>query len=403
MKVKQKGGRGLTKTRLSLCMIVKNEEDCIARCLNSAKDVVDEIIIVDTGSTDNTVNICEAFQTKVVSYEWNESFADARNYAVEKSSGNWIIWLDADEELDKADRYRLREGTHFDDYDVVTLHLINYIGDRMSEHNTMEMAHTRLFRNNGLKFKNKMHEVLDYSNVPKERIGHLNVKLHHYGYLNSIKEKKEKSDRNMKMLKQQIKEGENVHWAHYYIASEHYNKQQYTEALDRINLSIAAFLDKKVLPPSMVYKLKYSILIAMGSFESALLGIEKALMLHPDYVDLLFYKGMILYYLEKYEPAISCFEECIEMGEDNKNHLILKGVGSFQAWYYKSLCQQKLKKKEKAVVSIMNSLLIAPQYNEALQTLSEFLKVDKISVYAYMKKHFKGQDFQTLLRCSKNR
>jgi glycosyltransferase involved in cell wall biosynthesis len=376
-------------------MIVKNEEDCIARCLNSVKDVVDEIIIVDTGSSDKTIEICQSFQTKIEKFDWNGSFADARNYALEKATEEWILWLDADEELDKTDRQKLHEGTHFNDYDVITLHLINYYGDQINKNNTTDVAHTRLFRNNGLKFINRMHERLDLSNVPNERIGHLNVKVHHYGYLNPTMENKRKSERNIKMLERQIKDGENTYWAHYYIALEHYNKKQFEKGLERVNLSILTFLSKTVLPPSMVYKLKYSILIAMGNFEEALSGIEKAIALYPDYVDLQFFKGMILYYLDEYEAAIKCFTNCIEIGEDNIKHLTLKGVGSFQAWYYVSLCQQKLEKDEEAVISIMKALLISPSYREAIETLISFLNKG-IPVHQYMEKNFQGETLTSL-------
>jgi glycosyltransferase involved in cell wall biosynthesis len=369
-------------------MIVKDEEDCIARCLESVKDVVDEIIIVDTGSTDKTVEICQSFQAKIERFMWNGSFADARNFGIEKATGEWIIWMDADEELDVAAKEIFHEDKHFNDYDLITLHLINYYGDYLDNNNSTNVAHTRLFRNNGIKFINKMHERLEHENIPKERIGHLDVKVHHYGYLNPIVEKKEKSDRNLKMLQKQIEEGENVYWAHYFIALEHYNKQNYKEALEQINLSILTFLTKQVLPPSMVYKLKYSILIAMGSFDVALVGIEKAISLYPDYVDLQFFRGMILYHLEKYEDSIKCFHKCLDMGEDKKDYLILKGVGSFQAWYYISLCQNKLNKKEEAVVSIMNSLLLAPKYKDALETLYIYMSEDKVEVAECMNKHF---------------
>jgi glycosyltransferase involved in cell wall biosynthesis len=379
-------------------MIVKNEEDCIARCLNSVKDLVDEIIIVDTGSTDNTVNICQSFKTKIERFEWNGSFADARNYGIQKATGDWIIWLDADEELDEKNKYKLHEGNHFNDYDVINIHLINYYGDQVDMNNSTDIAHTRLFRNNGMHFINKMHECLDYDHIPKEKIGFLNLKVHHYGYLNPNMKKKGKSKRNIVMLEQQIQEGENVYWAHYYISLEYYNNQEFQKALERVNLSILSFLQNKVLPPSMVYKLKYSILIAMGRFKEALNGIDKAIMLYPDYVDLHFFKGVILYYLQKYEDAIQSFRKCIAMGEDNKNHLILKGVGSFQAWYYNSLCQQKLNKKKEAVVSILNALLIAPRYKPAMETLTQLVEDEEISAFEYMESHFQGETLQTLIK-----
>ena len=377
-------------------MIVKNEEDCIERCLNSVKDVVDEIVIVDTGSTDKTIEICKSYKAKIERYQWNGSFADARNFSIEKATGDWILWLDADEELDEIDKHKLRKGTHFIDYDAINIHLINYHGDVIDKNNTTDIAHTRLFRNNGIKFKNKMHERLDLTHIPNSRRGHLDIKVHHYGYLNTIIKYKDKSDRNMKMLEQQIKDGENVYWAHYYIALEHYNNREFAQALERVNLSIFSFLQNSKLPSSMVYKLKYSILIAVGQFKQALPGIEKAIVLYPDYVDLHFFKGMILYYLEEYADAIQSFEKCIELGEDNLNYLILKGVGTYQAWYFISLCHKKLDAKEDAIVSIMNSLVFAPQYKEALETLGLFLQGDAIIVQECVEKHFKGHNLETL-------
>lgn len=390
------------RTRLSLCMIVKNEEDCIARCLESVEGVVDEIVIIDTGSTDRTIEICQSFEAVIEKYDWSGSFADARNYGIKKATGDWILWLDADEEVDAADKFKLNEGTHFNNYDAINVHLINYYGEKIDENRSTDIAHTRLFRNNGIRFINKMHECLDLGHLSRERIGYLNVKVHHYGYLDSIMEKKKKSERNLKMLKQQIKEGENVYWAHYYIALEHYHRKEYPKALEHVNLSILAFLQNKALPSSMVYKLKYSILIAMGSFKEALAGIEKAMMLYPDYVDLRFFKGMILYQLEHYEHAIIVFNECINLGEDNKDYLILKGVGSFQAWYYISLCQQKLNQKEEAVVSILDALFIAPQYMDALNELSQFINKEEQSVFEILKKHFKGDKFHALKKIVQN-
>lgn len=378
-------------------MIVKNEEDFIGRCLDSVKNVVDEIIIVDTGSTDKTIEICRSYNARVERFNWNESFADARNYGLEKATGDWIIWLDADEELDKIDSLKLFKGNHFDDFDLLTIRLVNYYGDEIDKDNTTDVAHTRLFRRStGIKFINKIHETLNIINIPQERIGHLDIKVYHYGYLNGVVEKKDKYERNMKMLKRQLNEGENVPWTHYYIGMEHYRKQEFEKAFERANLSIKGFLELKKLPPSMVYKLKYSALIAMGSFEGAWPGIEKAILLYPDFVDLRFFKGVILYALGKYEQSQQAFEECIEMGEENINYLILHGVGSFQAWYYKGLCQQKLGRIDEAVVSFLHSLACAPKYQYTINSLKLIIDEQQINIDKYIEKYFEGKEYEAL-------
>ncbi len=83
--------------KLSLCMIVKNEESVLARCLESAKGVADELVIVDTGSTDKTPDIARAYTNHVFSFAWRDDFAAARNASFEKASGDHCMWLDADD------------------------------------------------------------------------------------------------------------------------------------------------------------------------------------------------------------------------------------------------------------------------------------------------------------------
>ncbi len=89
---------------ISLCMIVKNEEMHIARCLDSVAELVDEIIIVDTGSTDRTVEIVSDYTAKVYSYPWNDNFSDARNHSFSRASMDYCMWMDADDILEETQK-----------------------------------------------------------------------------------------------------------------------------------------------------------------------------------------------------------------------------------------------------------------------------------------------------------
>lgn len=94
---------------ISLCMIVKNEESVLARCLNSVKDIVDEIIIIDTGSTDNTKEIAKGFTNKVFDFNWINDFSAARNYSYSKATKNYILWLDADDVMMEKDKVKFKQ------------------------------------------------------------------------------------------------------------------------------------------------------------------------------------------------------------------------------------------------------------------------------------------------------
>lgn len=92
---------------ISLCMIVKNEEDTLARCLDTVKDIVDEIVIIDTGSTDRTKEVAAKYTTNIYDFEWVNDFAVARNYSFSKATKDYIMWLDADDVLLEKDREKL--------------------------------------------------------------------------------------------------------------------------------------------------------------------------------------------------------------------------------------------------------------------------------------------------------
>ena len=94
---------------ISLCMIVKNEEDTLARCLDCIKDIVDEIIIVDTGSTDLTKEIAKNYTNLVYDFKWIDDFSAARNFSFSKATKDYCLWLDADDVISKKNQEKLKK------------------------------------------------------------------------------------------------------------------------------------------------------------------------------------------------------------------------------------------------------------------------------------------------------
>lgn len=115
---------------ISLCMIVKNEEDCLKRCLDSLKGIVDEMIVVDTGSTDRTKEIAKECGARVEDFTWTGDFSEARNYAFSKANCDYIYSADADEELDEDNRERfmqLKKDLSELDIDIVQMYYCNQL------------------------------------------------------------------------------------------------------------------------------------------------------------------------------------------------------------------------------------------------------------------------------------
>lgn len=353
-------------SNLSLCMIVRNEEQQIGKCLASVQEAVDEMIIVDTGSTDQTMQICEALGASVYRFPWNGSFADARNYGLKFATGDWILWLDADEEVDGNDKHRLRNVLTEVSLSICNIHLINYYGEEVHPDKVLTVAHPRLFRNGrGFKFIGNIHEALNVLQlgVTEQEIGFVDVRVHHYGYMDPCVQSKKKVERNLKLLKQELLlSPENVPWLHYHLATEYMRSHQFQKAFEHTNRSILGFIQKAQQPPYLVYKLKYSILITTESWDGAWLSIELAIRMYPDYVDLWFYRGFILYNKGMYQEALHSFETCLELGENNLNYLILKGLGSFQAWHYKGKCLENLDRKDEALACFLYVLEQSPSF-----------------------------------------
>lgn len=336
----------MTAPTISLCMIVKNEEQFIEQCLKSVNDFVQEIIIVDTGSTDETINICEKYKASIYSFKWTNNFADARNFGLSKASGDWILWLDADEELEAGNEQMIIESISKTNAAMLLMPIINYYGETfpVKKQQAYLYYQPRLFRNHiGVKFYNQIHEtpMLSNKNEVTESIESLKAPIHHYGYIEEITKQKNKSQRNLQTLLIEYEQPNHSPWIEYHLASEYYRKKEYNTAFLYINEAILGFLYQGLKPPALLYRLKYGMLIEMNSFDGAWPAIEKAILLYPDYVDLHFMKGLILYQKEQYSDALASFEKCLELGEGHTEYLILRGSGSFKATKYKHLCLKK--------------------------------------------------------------
>ncbi|MAG55223.1 MAG: hypothetical protein CMJ83_02925 [Planctomycetes bacterium] len=194
--------------RISLCMIVKNEEALLPRCLDAAKPFVDEIIVVDTGSTDATIEIARGFGAKVSEYPWNDHFAEARNVALEQATGDWILSLDADEVLSELAGRDLRKAARKSQYIGAYIPLRDR-GDSGKE--TVSLMF-RAWRNKPeIRWRYRLHEqvlpdALPFVRDHGMRLAQLSGEIFHDGYRAEIMEAKNKDERNERLYDLQLAE-----------------------------------------------------------------------------------------------------------------------------------------------------------------------------------------------------
>ena len=197
---------------ITLSMIVKNEEKYLKECLESVCRIIDEIVLVDTGSTDNTKKIAEEYGAKIFDFKWNNDFASARNYALSKSSGDWILYLDADERLDASSIQELKKLTSEKSQKGFYCRILNV--DEINNRPSV-MSYVRLFANSpDIKFEGKVHEQIENSLYKNGyELKNSRVEIIHVGYNLSKEELKEKAKRNIEILSVEYKENPTGYFA----------------------------------------------------------------------------------------------------------------------------------------------------------------------------------------------
>lgn len=342
---------------ISLCMIVKDEEKNIGRCLESVKDIVDEIIIVDTGSSDRTKEICSEYGARIFDFEWKDDFAKARNLSIEKASSDWILWMDADMELLIKGGKDLKDCLEKGKEAVYSVKMLHLYGEEAIARKQYYTSYNYLLFRNGLelRFHGAIHEKLIFD-PDKEGAGICSsLEMIHYGYLNC--QMTEKAIRNLRLLVKEKEVNNKDPWIDYHTAAELYRLKDIEGALYALDQAIAKFLLLEVLPPALVYRLKYEILLRSGRIDQAAQGMEKVIELYPDYVELHFLRGVILYLKEQYERALKAFTYCIILGEEHPGYLIRSGSGSFYAYYYMGECYKRMESYEAAQEAYRQAVL----------------------------------------------
>ncbi len=194
-------GTPMTAASVSLCLIVRNEEDCLADCLRSAADLMQEIIVVDTGSTDRTRDVAAAAGAKVVEFAWSDSFAAARNESLHHATGDWIFWLDADERLDEENRQRLRTLFAGLGEENAAYTMTQQSELEASTYSMTRVDHVRLFRNHPqIRWDYRVHEqILPAIRAAGGELRRSDVVIHHAGFRDPARQEA-KVDRNLRLL-----------------------------------------------------------------------------------------------------------------------------------------------------------------------------------------------------------
>lgn len=362
-------------------MIVKNEEKTLPQCLNSINKLVNEIIIVDTGSEDKTVEIAKSFGAKVYFFQWNDNFSEARNESLKYATKDWILILDADDELFEEDQINFKRliNSNLDKNLIYFFETHSYYGTTKDENSVTINLNPRFFRNNeGTHYEGKIHNQLIYGKE-KDSLVINSIKVHHSGYLNDNIKIKNKRQRNISMLMDQIKDDPENYFAYFNLGNEFAALNDEKSALNYYYKSFKGF--DKLNGYSFLLILKIVIInYNLKNYEDAFKYIDIGLNYYPNFTDLYFMKALIFKDINMPTLQIKALETCIDMGEPPSTLKCFPGVGTFKAYFELGNVYLNLNDYDMSLSYYLKSLNSKTNFINPLYGIAHILKLKKLLV-----------------------
>lgn len=311
-------------------MIAKNEEKWLEQCLNSVKEIVEEIIIVDTGSTDKTKEIARKFDAKIIDFEWIDDFSAARNESIKHATKDWILVMDADEVIEKNDLERIKSiienPNDFAGFSLEQRSYLNaYFEGAVKNSSDFELVKeypfyishylVRLFKNNlGFQFRHRVHELAEDSIKGKGlKYDKAGIVLHHFGSLKDDGLIQEKTVEYSKIILRQLEENS---------VSARYNYQAARMFLGRNDFSNALKYFEKTAKLEPKYKLVFSeiakIYMQMNDKNKAMEYFKKSMKSNPENPSPANNLAVIYMSMGKFEAAKKILEGQLQKHSDNR-------------------------------------------------------------------------------------
>lgn len=361
---------------VSLCMIVKNEERYLGKCLESVKDLVDEMIIVDTGSTDKTVEIAKKMGASVYHYEWDNDFSKARNYSLSHAKMDWILLMDGDDAFCREDRDKYITLVNSSKKDGHFFKTLSYVGDLPGKDVVMNLNLRLINNNKGYCFKGAIHEQIICNNQPTDysKFSSEDIRVFHYGYLLKVISEKNKRKRNIEIIQSELEKDPNNHFHIFNLGNEYF-------ALGDIDKALVMF---NKIYPTLKYNLGYSsklvirrimCLFELRLFDKALEAIDEGLKIYCEFTDLEYIRGLIYFTSKKYTIAMDSFKNCITMGKPPIQIEFLEGCGTYRPYEVLGRMHFEMGEYERALDNYKKVIFYNPKLLNILYKIGTCLNI----------------------------
>jgi len=341
---------------ISLAMIVKDEEQVLGRILAQASGLCDELVIVDTGSTDGTVALAESLGAKVFHFPWIEDFSAARNFAFAQCTGDWILWLDADDVLTEPNRDRLLDLKHSALHEQIEAVICNYdIAFDGAGNCIVSIPRERLIRRDiGGKWQSPIHEA--YVLPEGARVLHrLDIAIEHHKPAIYVERS---SDRNLNMLARMIERGDQDPRTFYYYGKELQQHERYDEAIQAFARHVTLNETEYITRYQAMHQAMRCCMQLERNDEALDWGL-RAMATDGSRAEALVEMGVIHYRSKAYDAAIPLLLAATAC-HPPESGMILQENYSWRPYHYLSLCYEGVGAVQKAIEAALSAYATIP-------------------------------------------
>ena len=345
---------------LSIVMMVKNEERYLDKTLESLKPLMKEIdselIILDTGSDDSTVEIAKKHTDKVFFANWNNDFAKMRNISISHASGEWILILDADEQLTNYDKLKEFFNSNLcEKYNSATITLKNIFSEDEDRYSIDPLL--RLFKNyDDFRYEGAIHEQPIFKSPTYNDIARFN----HYGYLFEDEEVRQlKESRNKAILLKEIEKRPNNPYINYQLGKQYIISQNYEDALFYMEKGYEIYEKNKYIPLFVTLDLA-NLYVDLSEFDKCENLCIKYIKNDDRNIDIYYYLATSQKQLNKYKKSIESYKRYLYLTE---NFDITTQANNTECNY------DTLLNKEKAIINIIDNYYKLEMYEDVIKDI----------------------------------
>lgn len=357
---------------ISLCMIVRDEERVLTDCLGSAKPWFDEIIVVDTGSTDRTMEIAREAGVKLFRFAWIDDFSAARNESLSHACGQWVMWMDADDTLPEECGKKLRDLITLADDRTTGFLMQVHIPPAPGEYGLTIVDQVKLFRNlPDLQFEGRIHEqILESINRAGGRVERTDLHVVHSGYDYSPEGQRKKRERDLLLLEKDLKDRPNHPFVLFNVGMTAYHLKDF----DRAEKALRRCLELSNPQESTVRKV-YAMLagcrLEQHDLSAARSIVEKGLALYPRDPELLFRAGIIYRECGDLRASEQCYLTLIGSREQGHIDSLDVTMTGFKAHHNLAIVYRDMGRTAEAEQRFAQSIKLNPRFTPSLIGLAD--------------------------------